>query len=380
MFIEAQRKEKMNWIIVVEVLAVLVLLPFTGFALAKLNLFFTFLETGNIKYIYHGDTLVRTIADVRGRKIEIGADGHSRLVIDNKESQDSEKSQGSIFGLFWVGIPPFASVKKFPIKRRKEEEELAGKPPTEWIRKLDTKTEDSLRGVFPRPFLLTTVELGDRQTVNLLVVGKFAVVDTYIPVPELKGEFFELTGSLLRGAVIDILGRMDRDNPENTMTVDRFLDADKGDSETGILWELVSMKKNKPSDFNNILEQRVGLHLIGATIPRWDPSDEEVRKAMIKQFIAEKEREAVIINADAYKKKIGIEAKADANAIKLKATARGIHVRKTLEAIAAQGGNPDELVKAAAKILRAESLPNLTSLVEEGGAAMPTIPMGGRTL
>lgn len=348
----------MEWLVAVEVLAILALLPFVFFAMAKKNWMFTLLESGNIKYIYRGDTLLRIIADIRGKRIT----PNYTLVAGTETRTWWEKR----FGIFLVGIPPFASVKKFQIKRRKEHEELAGKATTEWIRDLGEVEIDSLRGMFPRPFLLTEVELGDRQTVNLLVVGKFAVVNAYTPIVELKGEFFELTGSILRGAVVDVLHQCG--------TMDKFLAVNKG--EEGILAKLVSSDSATPSRFNQILGERVGLHLVGATIPQWDPSDLEVRKSMNAQFIAEKTREVEIVAADAYAKQLGVRAQADASAVTIKAAARGEHVRKTLEAIAAKGGNPDELVRAAAGILRAESLPNLTTLVD-GGGTTPVVAVGG---
>src|SRR3989344_4809477 len=134
---------------------ILILLPFAFYSLAKDDWFFTLLESGNIKYIYFGDTLRRIIADVRGKKL----DGH-QLVDGEEERSFVEKT----FRLYWVGVPLIASVKRFTIKPRKEWEETAGKAPTEWIRDFPAREVTSLRYAFPRPYLLMEVELGDRQT------------------------------------------------------------------------------------------------------------------------------------------------------------------------------------------------------------------------
>lgn len=333
--------------------------PFALFALAKKDIYKTLLESGNIKFIFIGDSLKRIIADVRGEKI----DGH-KLVTGTETRTWLEKR----FGVFHVGIPPFASVKTFKIQRRKEEEEFAGKPPKDWIRDLGETEVSSLREKFPIPFLLPDAELGDRQTVNAVVVGKFKVVDAYIPVVQLKGNFYELTASTCKAAFNDIFGRR-----SNTLEV--FLQTDKG--EGGILSELLNPSPSQVSGFNRILEERVGLHLVGATIPQWDPSDPKVREAMTAKFIAEKAGEAALVAAGIYKQETEIKSQADADAIKRKAEARGIHVQRTLEAIATRGGTPDELVRAATGILRAESLPHLTTLVEGGASAVVSVG-GGR--
>lgn len=340
------------WLVVLEIVLVVVLMPFVAFTLSKWNIFFTRLESGNIKYIYRGDTLRKIIADVRGKTVQ----GFKLVNGEGGKTWIQRK-----LGIYWIGFPPFASVKKFKIKRRKEHEELAGKSSTEWIRDLGELEVDSLRAVFPRPFLLTEVELQDRQTVDLLVVAKFVVVDAYIPIPELKGEFFELAGSVLKGAIIDIL--------ENQGTMEDFIAANKG--EGGILEALI-----KKPEFNQALEKRVGLHLVGITIPQWDPSDPEIREALAKKFKAEKDREAKLVEADTYSQERAIKSTADLNAEKKLAAARGLHVKAVRQNLATKGVSGEALVKAAADVLRAEAQPNLTTLVD-GTNASAVVPVGG---
>lgn len=325
------------------------MLPFAFYALAKLDLFFTLLESGNIKYIYHGDTLHRIIADVKGKRLE-----GQKLVKGHAGKP--------VWGIYWLGLPSIASVKKFNIHKKKEHETTTGIASTEWIKDLGTEEVDSLRAVFPRPFLLTDMELADRQTVTLLIAAKLAVADVYIPVVELKGDFFGNASSTLRAAIGDVL---------KTLTMDQFLNAPKG--EGGILEHLTG----STSAFNlNYLEKQVGLHVMGLSIASWDPSDAKTRDAMNLAFIAEKTREAELIAANTYRDTVGIRNEADALAMERIAKARGAHVKAVLDNLASEGASPNELVKAASKVLRAEAQPNLTSLVEEA-SAQPVVPVGG---
>ena len=339
--------------VLIYVITLLILFPFTAFALAKLDLFWTLVESGNIKYIYHGDTLWKVIADVDGKKIQ----GYE--LVDLNLGEEVKKPW---FGMYWIGFPPFVSIKKFTIKLRKEYEETAGKRPEEWIRDLGQREVNSLRYAFPRPFLLQKVELSeDRQIVDLLVVCKFLVVNAYLPVAELKGDFFELTGSILKGAITDII--------KEQKNIQTFLTVPKG--EGGILEPLT----DKDSLLNKALRKRTGLRLVGITIPEWDPSDPATREAMSKQFIAEKVGEASVTAANKYKEQLGITNEADALAIERTARARSVHVRAVREALEAIGANPDESVRAAAKVLQAESLTGLTTFVE--GGAPVVVPVGG---
>jgi len=337
------------------ILIVIILTPFVAYMLAKENLFFTFLDTGNIKYIYKGETLKKVIADVDKFKIS----GYE-LILD-KGKQEKTWLQNK-FGLFWIGIPPFSKIKTFKVRKKREVEETKGKSPSEWIQDLGEVEVDSLRFSFPRPFLIQEAELKeDRQTVDLLLICKFITVDAYIPIPELKGDFFELAGSIIRGSVLDKV--KDQGPMEN------FLIIDKG--EKGFLEILTE----KDSGLNIALKKQTGLRLVGISVADWNPTNQATREAMNKKFIAEKIREAELIDADTYQQKIAIHAEADAKAAERIAQSRAVRIKKTLESISLQGGNPDEIVKAAARILQAESLTNLTTLVESGSNTPAVIPI-----
>ena len=343
--------------IILTVAIIIALIPFAAYSLAKEDLFFTLLESGNIKYIYRGDTLWKIIADVAGKKI-VGYKLEDLALGEVVEKTWLQKR----FGMYWIGIPPFASVKRFKIKRKKELEETAGKKPTEWIRDLGELEVSSLRYAFPRPLLLEKVELkGDRQTVDLLVVCKFVTVDAYLPVVELKGDFFELAISILRGSIIDII--------KDQGDIQNFLAAPKG--EGGILEPLTE----RDSTVNKPLGKRVGLRLVGIVIPDWEPSDPKTREAMSEKFLAEKRREAVLVEADAHQQQLAIRVKADAEAAERMAVARGVRIRETVAQLAGTTASPDVVVQATARILQAEALPNLTTLVENG-SAQPVVPVG----
>jgi len=359
-----ENKQRKN-MIVIEILVYLVafaaLVYFGMYALATKDIFWTQLETGNIKYIFRGDKLHKIIADVRNKKMD-DTMGHKLETGVEHRSWLNNKT-----GLYWIGWPPFASVHKFKIRKRKEVEITTGKPPAGWIEDFGEVIVSSLRETFTLPFVLTEVELNDQQNVSMLVVAKFDVVDAYIPVIELKGGFFANTSSTLSAAVTDIA---------KELTMDGFVAAPKGEK-VGIL-SVEFENKIAPdetvtiSKFNKRLEEQVGLHLVGVAISEWDPSDKAIRDAMSKKFLAEKEQAAAVIKAETYAKEVAIKTTADVGRVVALGEADGKRVLSTVNAL---GGN----VTVAGKLLEMEAAagPNskLTTLVN--GPATPVVPVGG---
>jgi len=348
----------MSWVEIVSFIIVTAI----SFVVLILVLFYAKLETGNIMYIYHGDTLWKTISDVRGKKV----DGHK--LVDLMSGEDEKNWLAKHFGLYYVGTPGIASVKRFKIQKKKEREITTGRPPGEWIEDLGSVEVNSLRAAFPRPFLLLGVELGDRQMVDLLVVCKAVVRDTYPPVPELKGDFFGNFGSTVKAAVDDIL--------KGIPSMDAFVLSTKG--EGGILSPL----EDHTGPFNEALEKQVGLHVVGATIPAWTPSDPAIRAAMNRKFIAEREKEAVIVAASAYFERVGKETEADANRIRALAEAREVEVSATVRGLVLPSSDPTVVSRAAADILEMQAATGehsqITTLVQRGSNSNTAVVVPGK--
>lgn len=345
----------MNWIeIVAFVVVVGVLFPFLAYALGKMDMYFTLLKSGDIKFIMRGETLHKTICDIRGFEL-----------VNGKLEPTTEKQPHPWFGLYWIGFSPFASIHRFPIS--KERENPSGKTPEEWIeRDPEEKRVSSLRFTFPRPYVLMNVELSDRIAVNVLVVAKFEVVNPYIPVFLFKGKFFENAGAILRASVIDILKRYD---------LDKFIVAEKGEV-AGILAEM----KIPDGPFNTELIRQVGLRLVGISIPQYDPSDKDVIAAMNAQTIAKEKAKALVAEATGHANQLKIRVNADALAAERMAKARGKRIHETVKAMASTLGSPDVVARGVADVLEMEAATSadskLTTLVK-GGGATPVVPVGG---
>jgi regulator of protease activity HflC (stomatin/prohibitin superfamily) len=323
-------------------------------ALAKLGWFYTTLESGDIKFIMRGETLHRTIYDLPQGK---------DILCVNKKTGFKKSRFNKRFGLYWIGFPPFGRIHHFSIVKERENPE--GKTANEWIRRDEEESPvNSLRSMFPRPFLLKEVELKDRVPIDLLVIAKFEVVDPYIPVFIFKGRFSENASGIIRSAVIDAL---------KDKTLDEFIKAEK-DEVSGILQHMKELENDPDPEkgkFNRELIKQVGLRLVGISVPQYDPHDDsgELRRAMNAKTIAKEKAEGLVAEAEGYEKKRAIEAQADKNYEIQLAEGRRARVLATREALAGDD--------ATAKVLQAEALPNLTTLVEGDGRAKIVVTTGG---
>lgn len=326
----------MNWIgITLFVVATLVSLLLLVYELAKKDILYTFLETGDIKFVVKGKTWVKTLYDVPGFKL------NEKGLFEKTD----EKPKRPRFGLYPVGIPPFRAIHKFVIT--KERENPQGKTKEDWVLKGEDEKVSSLRFTFPRPYVFTDVELGDEDPVSIdvLAVSKFEVVDPVKLIFKLKGKFFENVGGIINAAVGDIL---------NDFTLKEFIDADKGELK-GILSPL------KGEEFNKMLIEQIGLQQVGIAM-RYDPANAAVREAMEAKTIAFAKGEATKASADAeyYKGVREGQAIAKTRELRIAATLAGL------------GGD----ASAATRVLVAEAHPNVTT--EVVGGVSPVIPVGGK--
>jgi regulator of protease activity HflC (stomatin/prohibitin superfamily) len=322
---------------------------------------FTTLESGDIKFVTYNGSLHRVIHNVKGMMLD--KDG---ILVPGEEHWSFLNRR---FGLWLVGITLYAKVHTFPII--KERENLSGDSVDDWIDRDEGEFEvSSLRFTFPRPYVLKAVKLGDRSSVNILLVVKFEVVNPYIPVFLFKGKFFQNAGADIRGAVIDILKKFD---------LDYFIEkANKGEAEGA----LKSMK-DPLGEFNKTLGAQVGLRIVGITIARYEASDEATRKAMEAQMLAREQGDAQITEAKKYSEAVEIRAEADSKAQERLAKARGAQVRETVLSLVLPGTDATTATIAAANVLemQAAAESKITTLVQRnsnGNVAIVAEPGKGR--
>ena len=260
-------------------------------------------------------------------------------------------------GLYWLGIRFIHRVHWFQIK--KERENPSGAGPEDWIETGEVVWVDSLLDVIPRPFVLKQVELGDRTQVDILVTVLLRSVDGKKFVYELKADFLKI-GAAIRTAVTDEVKKF----PNLTA----FIAADK--SETSGFLKRLSLPT---SPFNQRLRSYSDLELITIEIPQYN-ADKSMLEAANKEAIAKLLADAEIATANGYATSLNIKTIADVNRTKSLA---GAMIEGTLEKLEIAGATPGEKILALQEIIKwgAVKDSHLTTLVEKGGGALPTIPI-----
>ena len=350
----------------------MVLSAFLVYALGKLDILWTIVESGNMGFVVRGKSLFRIIHDVRGKKLAGNAVNGTSKFIDGEEKRTWLQKK---FGLYWIGFPPASGIHPFKIK--KESENPEGHGVENWTTGVKEATVTSLLHTFPRPFILRDVELKNRTRVNLLVVATFEVICPYIPVFKYKGDFFIRASSRIRSATDDIVKEIE--------DITAFIAAPKGE-EGGILEGL----KNPTSAFNLELVANVGIRLVGISIPQFDGDDAILAAANEESLAilrgkatvatANANRESALIASRTKAQQVLIETRANAASVVALGRARGHQIRETVAAMASTLGSKDVVAEGVTAVLEMEAAtgPNskLTTLVK-GGGAKPVVPIGG---
>lgn len=344
-------------IVFTSLLVLILLFPLVAYSLSTRDIFFTQVESGNIKFILSGESFSRIIHDVNGKELD-----SNNMLVDGNEYKTFLNKRG----IWWIGFPPFSSIHTFQIK--KEKENVSGKTPEEWITHGEETSVSSLRGSFPRPFVFRDVELMDRTTIDLLVTCKFEVVDPLKLVFVFKGDFFDNTGSILGSKVDDMI--------KDFNNLAAFI-AEKKNEHDGFLHIL----KENTNEFNKVLVEQIGLRLVGISVSKFDPSDKEVLKASNAEAIALLQAKGIRATFEINAEKTRAEGAATRDSLIETAKGKEAQIQALVNQMKSTGASNDTIAKAITDVLKAEALtgPNskITTLVD-GNSANLILPTGGQ--
>lgn len=374
----------------------IVAIPFLAKMLARDDQTFTEGKTNYIKYAERAGVFDHMIPEVPG------------YILDNPNSRDAEfRKAGAgetqalsplnttlhgLLGIYFYGIYPFKKIARLKIK--KTYDNIEGTGPKDWIRPGEEADEPGIRHTFPRAFVFTDVELPDRTKVNVKMLLKLRVVKPYIPKYEFGNDFFTPIGSLVQSEVIDNLIDLtvdDGSGGKRKLNIDDFINHKKGETAGFLKVHKEPLSDGKPSLFNQVLINQVGICIDGININDWNPGDTETVEAIRQKALeklqgearitkAEKDAQVTEIAANAYKKRIGIETEADVARQNALTDARGKRIRETVATLASSLGSPDVVARGAADVLEAEAHTSETSkltTVIKGDSSRVVYPVGG---
>jgi hypothetical protein len=333
-----------------------------GWKLAPQDMFFTKVETGDMKYVVAGDSWIRTIVNIPTMRLNEDEPQKLEPLGGSKTEQTWLERK---FGLYWVGIYPFRKIHKFSIVKERENPEMKqGMNPAEWIQREKKATQvTSLRWKFPRPVMVPDVEFDGNLRATLLVLCKFEVVSPTVPIFIQKANFFDLLSSYVRSAVIEYC---------QTKTYDKFRKSDKkdgGEMSTAII-----------NDINRIIVDEIGVCLKGVSVSNYEASDKETQAILEAGEKARLQGEANVKAAELQKKVAITNAQGQAEADQIRAVARITDVIETVQRLSDRGVNPDVAAQVAGSVGRAERFTRegskITTLVD-GGTGNVSIPLPG---
>lgn len=254
--------------------------------MSNYDFFFTRIETGDIKFVKVGDSLDGIIYDIPNKYLDKNKCFCN--VCDNTIPENNKSWLNKKLGIWYIGLPGVKTIHSFPIKR--ETENPDGDGPSHWTIKKDPILTKSLRFEFPRPFVPKGVELKNGTPIDLLIVGKFQVIDPVHMVFILKGDFFVQTESILRSYINDEISKIEN--------FEAFVEKEKAGKD-GILYFLTLIR----GSLNKKLKKEIGIILTDISIPQYQNADPSIQEATNKLEItkiqAENAREEAKGKADA---------------------------------------------------------------------------------
>jgi hypothetical protein len=326
---------------------------------APQNKFFTFLQTGDIKFVVAGESWVKTIINIPGKILVNGK------IVDAGRGEDNRSWLQKRFGVYFIGIYPFRKIHSFQIIKERENQRIVPDMKAEdWIdRDKKPTTVSELRWKFPRPILVPEVEFKGTLRANILVLCKFEVLEPMVPIFIQKAKFFDLLSNYVRNGVIDYC---------QEMTFEEFIGKNKKDGGT--------MSDSIIADINKYIEAEIGVRVTGFGVSNYESSDKETQRIMEAKERAILQGEADIAAAERQKRVAITEAEGKAKADEIRAKARITDVIETVKQLRGENVDPNIAAQVAGAVGRAErftrSDSKITTLVDGTGGNV-AIPLPG---
>lgn len=302
--------------------------------LAKVDIFFTFVPEGEIKFIVKGETLHRILTNIRGCNL----DANNNIVKDksgtlNNNGMNLLTRWFGIYGPFWYPLYKVYWYKFAWDEMAQETGSAEAIQNTEWRPYRRQEQVPSLFFQFVYPVVATNVELGDQLRINIRGTVTAQVECPYTPIFLLKGDWFPPFSAAIEGALSDYA---------RNLTYAEFIAAEKGGDSAPI------SKAVRSRLVTAGLRKSVGVIPVAFNYHSFELVDgpqAAIRKATEAAALAEAEGKAAVAKAAAEARALEIESEAKAAAI----TALGAAQAKAWELQRQAAGGETNLLIAREK-------------------------------
>ncbi len=278
----------------------------------------TTVEEGSMKFVVKGEDYVRTLLNVQ--------DHH----LDEKGKIEPGKPRQSFslvrrLGFHWISwFWPFQKLHTFNLVTGNllSEKVRQEKPIKQWVEEKDHPT-DRLDLKIRSYVVVGNLELQDRFNVDLLTFVLIEIVDPRLAIFVYKANFVKILNSAILSGYVD---------KAKSMTYEEFIKKAKGrgSSFANAVCKYVNEGGNSPDKMS--LEERYGVRLIETFVYDFQLSEEEE-----EAVVASKAKEIARLKAEATVE----TAKGNAEARRIEAEAKAKEFGVAIEALKAQGVDPN---------------------------------------
>lgn len=315
------------------------------YLLARLDLFFTFVREGEAKIVVRGERYQRTIFSLKGHRIS--SDG----TIESTSNEPRKKIWERLFGVYWVGIPPFQTIHRYFLRW------TSYKPKGVDGKKAPEVNEETLSSVFIKAKvyygLILDVETNEGVPLKIEFLTMLQVVNPY------RAIF--LVNSWVE-TVIDRISQQARVYVGQRSYAD-LLTKETSDPKEGFSGFLFDDTTKGVTPLASIIRQSYGVQVISCDLLSLDPP-ESYRKATTAAYEAERTKEATIKAAEAEAQSITLKSTAQAEAIRAIGDAEAEAIRKRSEAFVLHPKAAKAILDA--EVGKAQGVGNIAAKIAEG--------------
>lgn len=248
------------------------------YVLAKTNRHACHVETGGMKFVVKGETIISVLDNIPGFYVD-----QTTYDLKTDGEPGNRREPGwlqNAFGIYWVSIfYPMIKIHDFKVVADKLKEEVTGQglPLRERIQTEIRNAEGYLRYRFTHPVLVPNIELGkDRWKVDLMIVVDIRILNGKTVAFDYKGTVMRQVDAAISSAALDYWNNIEDDDGNRIeFGYPEFVASDKGPTSgfAGVIMELNN--STSPALTDDGLKTRFGVEIMAAWVEEADLSPEQ---------------------------------------------------------------------------------------------------------
>ncbi|HZS42761.1 MAG TPA: hypothetical protein VFA52_00900 [Candidatus Paceibacterota bacterium] len=272
---------------VVDATLIILILGVVVYTLAWKDIFFTFVEEGEIVAIVEGKNPVKYIGNIDGVQV----DPETGIVV----SKPGYKTPLGLFGVSWIGIPPIRRRYKYVLRWNKFDKEEDG---TDYTFIPRNEEVDSIYYKYPYAIRISGAETKDRLPVDICIVALLRTENAQTALFIVRGGYLQKATASIMARVRDWAGSMPIKDLTEARNEGMIALDNAGETPSNPITSFVGAMQvlNRSDAGNPSLAEQCGLYLEAVNFLSYDivgPNAEEIQRSTVRAYTADQDAYAI---------------------------------------------------------------------------------------